>query len=154
MYFSVWDSITLWYVILDDQGLPWPLTQTEPLEPRMVNGALKMFNSWTKESSYQTRSQFCPYLLWTIPLRNSAFKVSMENILENHARLFCNDASLSKTWKLFFSCLLENTQNHWPFGSSFLIVVSSQGNEKKMFLSAFQGAGEYLKKQWHRLLAS
>ena len=107
----------------------------------MVNGALKIFNSWKKESSFQIRSQFCPYLLWTIPLRNSAFKVSMENILENYAGLVCNDACLSKTWKLFFTCLLENSQNSCPFGSSFLIVVSSQGNEKKKNVPVFISGG-------------
>ena len=65
----------------------------------------------------------------------------MENILENYARLFCNDACLSKTWKLFFTCLLENTQNSCPFGPSFLIVVSSQGNEKKNVPVCISGGG-------------
>lgn len=145
MFFSVWDSVTLWYIILDDQGMLWPLTQTETLEPRMVNGVLKMLNSWNKEVSFPDKEPVLPLFIMDYTSKVTMHSKCMENILENYVGLFCNNASLNKTWKLFFTCLLENTLNYSPLCSSFLMVVSSEGTEKKMLLSTFQGG--YLRKK-------
>ena len=140
MWVSVWDSITLWYIILDDQDMPWPLTQTETLEPRMVSGALKTLNSWKKEVSFPDKEPVLPLFIMDYNTKGTVHSNKYGKYTGKSCWLFCNDASLNKTWKLFFTCLLENTLNYSPFWSSFLIVVYSSGTEKNA-LVCISGGG-------------